>query len=194
MIALNYDLTTGIAKLAQPAVIKLGADVPVKLTFSAAPGDVTSVQFALGTDAAAPAVLAFTEDFEDESETVFLALLDANDARLIAHLAGSALKVVKAELITVIDGAREVTPNLDVTVQQALVAGPEETEGGPTYYTEAEVDALLLGYAPRTVAAKYRIKTDGAFQLWNADQTKWHTLTLSGAAGAEQLNIAAGEA
>ena len=48
--------------------------------------------------------------------------------------------------------------------------------------------------ALRTVAGKYRIKTDGTFELWNADQSLWHALTISGALGAEQLNIAAGEA
>lgn len=46
---------------------------------------------------------------------------------------------------------------------------------------------------PTTVATKYRFKGDGSFQLWNPDQNKWHTLTVSGAAGAEGLNVEAGE-
>ncbi len=48
-------------------------------------------------------------------------------------------------------------------------------------------------FAFRTVAEAYRIKTDGSFQLWNPDTEQFHTLTLSGLAGAEQLSIGAGE-
>lgn len=50
-----------------------------------------------------------------------------------------------------------------------------------------------LGVPAATVAGKYRIKSDGTFQLWNADTSKFHTLTLSGADGAVTLDIAAGE-
>lgn len=125
MIQISYDLETGSAKLARPAVLKLGADVPVRLTFSAAPGAVSGIALALGTDAAEPAVLAFTEDFSAESATVWTALLDASDTRLAAFMEGKASAVVKCELATILDGVHEVAPNLDVTVQQALVSGAE---------------------------------------------------------------------
>jgi hypothetical protein len=46
---------------------------------------------------------------------------------------------------------------------------------------------------PSTVAGHYRIKNDGSFQLWNATQSTWHTLVVTGAAGAEALTIGAGE-
>lgn len=52
----------------------------------------------------------------------------------------------------------------------------------------------VASYAPKTVAGKYRFKDDGSFQLWNPDQNLFHTITVSGAAGAEVMNIAAGEA
>lgn len=38
----------------------------------------------------------------------------------------------------------------------------------------------------------YRLK-NGALQLWNADQSKWHGLAIAGAAGQEHLIIGAGE-
>jgi hypothetical protein len=38
-----------------------------------------------------------------------------------------------------------------------------------------------------------RIKTDGSFQLWNPDQSKFHTISVAGTAGAEYLVIGAGE-
>lgn len=41
---------------------------------------------------------------------------------------------------------------------------------------------------------KWRVKSDGSLQLWNADQALFHTISVIGAAGAEQLSIGAGEA
>jgi hypothetical protein len=47
---------------------------------------------------------------------------------------------------------------------------------------------------PVTFAGHFRIKADGTFQLWNQDQNLWHTISISGIAGAETLDISAGEA
>lgn len=58
------------------------------------------------------------------------------------------------------------------------------------YYTAAESDAR---FAFKLVTGHYRFKSDGSFQLYNADQTKYHTLTVTGTAGAESLSIGAGE-
>jgi hypothetical protein len=44
-----------------------------------------------------------------------------------------------------------------------------------------------------TLPGKLRVKADGSFQLWNADQSKWHTLQIHGGAGAEYITIGAGE-
>lgn len=52
----------------------------------------------------------------------------------------------------------------------------------------------VVAYALKTVAGKYRFKDDGTFQLWNADQNLFHSITIAGAAGAEVINIGAGEA
>lgn len=56
-----------------------------------------------------------------------------------------------------------------------------------------KADGTIQKLVPSTVAGKYRIKDDGTFQLWNGTQNKWHSLAISGAAGAEVLTIAAGE-
>lgn len=200
MIAITFDLATEIAKLAFTLPITAGADVPVSLTFTAAPGEVSAVQVGLVEDDATPATLAYTEDFAAENANTWSALLDANDSRLITALAGKTTLQVILALVLVIDGARLVNTALRITVNQAVLTGPESSEGGPSYYTEGQVNTIaneletetaLKAY--KTVATKYRIKNDGTFQLWNPDQSKWHALSLSGAAGAETLSIAAGE-
>lgn len=48
-------------------------------------------------------------------------------------------------------------------------------------------------FALRSVDEKYRFKEDGTFQLYNADTTMYHTISLSGADGAVTIDIAAGE-
>jgi hypothetical protein len=53
--------------------------------------------------------------------------------------------------------------------------------------------AVKIDYVLKTVAGKYRFKDDGSFQLYNATQAKFHTLTITGAATEEILNIEAGE-
>jgi hypothetical protein len=193
MITLTYDLTTGIAKLAQTTVIKQGAAVPVRIAFSAAPGAVNAIQLALGDDSAAPQVLAYTETFAPDNDLTWTALLDASDTRLAAFMAGKSPTSVNVELSVTLDGARQVAPNLSLTIQPPIITGPASSEGGPQYYTQPEINTLLESYVPRTVAGRYRFKTDGALQLWNATENKWHSLTLSGAAGAEVLSIGAGE-
>ena len=194
MLRITFELLTGLARFSAGAVIVQGADVPVQVVFSAAPGSVDGLQFALGTSVADPEVLAFTADFTEENETTWSAVLDASDTRLAAFMTGASAGAVLAELICTLDGERRVAPHLAVTVQPSIVNGPETGEGGPDYYTGAETDALLAARALQTVAGKYRIKADGTFQIWNADQSLFHTLTLSGAAGAETLGISAGEA
>ena len=143
MIILNFDLTTGLAKLAQPATIKLGADVPVTIVFSAAPGTVSSMKLALGSDASTPAVLAYTDTFTEQNATTWTALLDANDTRLATFMTDKGTAPVNAELVVVIDGVRQVTPNLSITVQAKIISGPTSSDGGPTYYTEAEANAAI---------------------------------------------------
>lgn len=48
--------------------------------------------------------------------------------------------------------------------------------------------------AAKSIDGVYRFKDDGSFQLYNADTSMYHTLSLSGADGAVTIDIAAGEA
>lgn len=180
MITLNYDIVTQVARFASAAVIVMGGDVPVRIVFSADPGTVDGLQLALGTDATTPDVLAYTDVFVAENATTYTAVLDASDARLAAFMAAKGTTVVNAELVATLNGDRLPAPHLPVSVQKPIITGPTTGGGGPTYVLAS-------------VAGKYRFKPDGSFQLWNADQSKFHTLTLTGLAGAETLSIAAGE-
>ncbi len=123
-MTINFDLATGIAKLAQTTTIKAGADVPVRVIFSTAPVDASALQLALG-DSGTSAVLAYTEDFVHENPTMWTGSLDTRDGRLIAALVDHATLQVNAELAATIDGVRFVTPNLSITVQPAIIRGPD---------------------------------------------------------------------
>ena len=193
MIILNFDLTTGQAKLAASTTIKVGAMVPVQVVFSAAPGSMGGIKLALGDDSDAPAVLAYVDSFSEVNDTTWTAVLDCTDSRLITFMSGKGPAAVNLELAPTLDGEYQPAPNVSVTVQPCIISGDPTSDGGPLYYTETEVDALLAAKAALTVAAKYRIKGDGTFQLWNATQSKWHTLAITGAAGAEAITIGAGE-
>jgi hypothetical protein len=129
-MTINFDLATGTAKLAQTTTIKAGADVPVRVVFSTAPAEVSSLQFALG-DSSTAAVLAFTDEFAQENATTWTALLDAGDPRLATALGDDNTLQVNAEFTATIAGARLVTPNLPVTVQPAIIRGPDTPPTGP---------------------------------------------------------------
>lgn len=130
MISILFNLETKVAKVANAATIKVGADVPVQVVFSAAPGDLSALFFALGTDGAEPDVLAYVEDFETVNATTFVLLLDASDSRLADFMATKPATGVVAELVCVLDGERIVTPNLSVTVQPPIITNGTTSSGG----------------------------------------------------------------
>lgn len=67
----------------------------------------------------------------------------------------------------------------------------EDTPSGSSYYTDEQCDARFAQKTPTN--GSYRIKDGQHFQLYNQTQAKWHTLFVTGAAGAEQLSIGPGE-
>lgn len=174
MIQLLFDTAAQTVKLTSPSVIKVGADVPVTITFSAAPGTVSALSLALGTDATTPEILAFTETFAEESETVQTAVLDANDTRLVDFMAAKGTTTVKLEVVAVIDGVRVVTPNLDVAVQKAIITGDPTSEGGPDYYTAAQIDAMLGRHDLQELAGTVALDRDNG-----ASQYGYMTATTS---------------
>lgn len=54
----------------------------------------------------------------------------------------------------------------------------------------------LTGLPEAPANGTYRVVTNGSgsfLQLWNPTQSKWHTVWITGAAGAEILNFGPGE-
>jgi hypothetical protein len=77
---------------------------------------------------------------------------------------------------------------------------PLEVLVPPQLVTQIEVFGGLFasftggGFTPPiTFPGSWRVKADGTFQLWNPDQSLWHTLLVHGLATAEYLTISAGE-
>jgi hypothetical protein len=61
-------------------------------------------------------------------------------------------------------------------------------------YADYRLDQIAPPTTNFTLSGGLRIKPDGSFQLWNPDQSRWHTLQVRGLAGAEYVTIGAGEA
>jgi hypothetical protein len=194
MITLSFDMATQVARVTT-TVVKVGADVPVRLTFSAAPGEVSSIQLALGSAVDAPETLAFTEDFAQESATVWTATLDATDTRLVEFMEGKGATVVNAELVIVLDGLRIVCPNVNVTVQPAIISTDPTSEGGPTYYTQAQIDAAIEeteAYADDAIAAAVGIGATYRDASADSDATRGAALIAAVAAAPSGSTIVVG--
>lgn len=170
MLNITVNLATGVAKASPTPAIKAGGGVPVTITFSANPGTDPVIELALGPQSSTPAVKAYLAEFEAQSSTVYTGVLDANDSRIIAHMAGKSAQTMDCEVIVTVGSAeRQVFPNFPVTVQPPLVAGPESSEGGPVYLTEAQSDARYLAIGGASGAA--RISADGLEILDTATNT-----------------------
>lgn len=177
MISLTVDLAPDAAtpvKLSRSTILKAGGDIPVRILFTSAPGDLTEIQFALGSDAEVSTVLAFTDDFTEENATLWTATLDGTDTRLATALATKGSINAKGELVTTIGGKREVWPNVAIPVQRPVINGPEGSEGGPVLgHVRRSAGVLIASVAGQpaamtiTVAAgigggSWTITTNGA--------------------------------
>ena len=145
MLNISINLETGLAKPSQASVIKAGGNVPVRVIFSANPGTSPVIELACSPQSSTPEVKAYLDVFETQSETEYTGTLDANDTRLIALMSGKQTTTLDCEMVvTTDDGGRRPFPNFPVTVQPPILTGPEATEGGPVYLTEALGDARYL--------------------------------------------------
>ncbi len=144
MLNITVNLETGVVKLSLASAIKAGGGVPVTVTLSANPGENLSIELALSAQSGTPAVLAYLGAFASQSQTVFTGILDANDTRLIAALAGKPALTLNCEVVlTVGDAERQVFPNFPVTVQPPILTGPATSEGGPIYLTQGVPAGLV---------------------------------------------------
>lgn len=161
MIDISYDIDAEVAKLVRPTTIKVGRAVPVRITFTAAPGAVSLIQLALGTDGASPQQLAYTETFTQENATTWTALLDASDTRLVTYMTGKGPTTIDVELIFTIDGEPQSPANVQITVQPSIITGPTTSEGGPDYLTSAAGDARYAQIG--SLATKADVQTSVIF-------------------------------
>ncbi len=78
-----------------------------------------------------------------------------------------------------------------MVIHVLTTASKKITYGAGYLYVE-EDGAQNGAIAPSAPSPAYRIN-DGELQLWNPDQSLWHTVYIKGAAGAEYLAIGPGE-
>jgi hypothetical protein len=154
MLNITLDLDTGLAKLASAITIKAGASVPVTITTTrgatpTSPGASPAFELGLGTDATPPVLKAYLDEFDAENTHTFTGVLDANDERLVAFMAGKGTVNFGCEVAWTVGGQLEVAPSFTVPVQSRVIPSDPNSESGPHYYTETEVDALLAVLAAR---------------------------------------------
>lgn len=77
-----------------------------------------------------------------------------------------------------------------LVVHAVLTGGTRITCGGAQLTVEEDGAQNDLAVVPLTNPS-FRI-SDGELQIWNPDQSKWHTVYVRGGAGQEQLVIAGG--
>lgn len=132
MIAIAFNLAAKTAKLTAAKIAAAG-EVPIRIEFDGAPGDASAFSLTLGSQGADPAVLAYTDLFVKEDETLWTALLAADDTRLVAALVGKGTLTVVVELRCVLDGALIIARDMTLTVEPAVLSEPAGSEGGPHY-------------------------------------------------------------
>ena len=176
MLNISVNPTTGLAKLSLATAIKAGGGVPVTVTFTSNPGTNPVIELALGPQSSTPAVKAYLAEFEAQSSTVYTGTLDANDTRLITYMAGKSATTLDCEVVVTVGTAeRQVFPNFPVTVQPPMISGPESSEGGPNYLTEAQSDARYLAIDGASGAA--RISADG-LEIKDTATNAWRLVTF----------------
>ncbi len=130
----------------------------------------------------------FTET-QSDGEYYYEADLDLNVSAFLTAAATDPVQVLAEIQVQNAGNTKRLSYEFPVLGKARVYQGTEgaDADGDPPY-------PLPGALALKTVAGKYRIKDDGSWQLWNADQSLFHTITVSGAAGAETFSIAAGEA
>jgi hypothetical protein len=151
LITLTYTTSTETVALAEPVTLKPGNGVPCVLNFDAPPGGtVNGIQLGLGDDATPRSLLAFLDvgGWTQQSATQWTGTLDCSDSRLATFMSGKNTSQINLQLSIEIGGVTQDYPDLSVTVEPQMFPSSPGSEGGPTYYTESEVNALLTPLSP----------------------------------------------
>ncbi len=119
--------------------------------------------------------------------------VDLTTNELKTALADAASKAMYADLwFTPSGGSPTLMAQWNVIMKNIAVDPTTATAvDGITFPTTAVFNSAISEIKTPT-GGLYRMH-NGAFQLWNATQSKWHTLSISGAAGEETLDIGPGE-
>jgi hypothetical protein len=167
MLRINIS-NDGIARASQTgAAIKAGVSVPVQMVFASATV-ATNIAVALGPQSSTRTVLAYADGFTSENGTTYIGVLDCNDTRLVETLSGKEELSVNCEVRWTAGGVAQASPDFGLSVQAPYVTGPVASEGGPTYYTQTEVDEMLAAKAAKDtetgavmISARARLYDDG---------------------------------
>ncbi len=176
MLNISINLETGVASLSQTTAMKAGFGVPARITFSANPGASPTIELALSAQSSSPSVLAFLDEWEAQSSTVYTGTLDANDTRLITHLVGKQQQQLDCEIVLTVGGDRRGFPNFAITTQPPIITGPETSEGGPVYLTETLGDARYPGLG--TIYGHLRITANG-LEIRDTVTNVWRRITFA---------------
>lgn len=125
----------------------------------------------------------------------YTADLSLNTAALINAIGTSAYLDVVGEFVVIGAALENIdSTQVNIRVMPDVIRGTEGAlaDPDPPYATVDYVDAAIAGAIPIN-GANTRFH-NGYFQVWNATQSKWHTLWATGAAGSETLMLGAGEA
>ena len=155
----------------------------------------------LGTPGASSVLFlanSFTEAQDGNDNWTYTGELNLDTDELAAEIGSNVLSIPVLLVIDIIaEGGAPQRWLALITVYNQVYSGSEgsPTPASPEFLTETQSDARYAMLVPPQ--GSYRVKTeeDGTvnLQLWNATTGLWHTLFLTGAAGAIVLNVGVGE-
>jgi hypothetical protein len=119
--------------------------------------------------------------------------VDLTTNELKTSLADAASKEMYADLwFTPSGGSPTLMAQWNITMKNIAVDPTTATAVDGITYPTTDVFNSAITQIKTPTGGLYRLH-NGALQLWNATQSKWHTLSISGVADAETLGIGPGE-
>jgi hypothetical protein len=119
--------------------------------------------------------------------------VDLTTNELKTSLADAASKAMYADLwFTPSGGNPTLMAQWNITMKNIAVDPTTATAVEGITHPTTDVFNSAIAEMKVPTGGIYRLQ-NGALQLWNATQSKWHTLSISGAAGEETIDIGPGE-
>ena len=132
-------------------------------------------------------------DLLDELRGYICWRVDLTGEALKTSMSNLAAKAMYADLwFTPSGGAPTLMAQWNIAMKNVAVDPTTATAvEGITHPTTDVFNTAISGITTPT-GGLYRLR-NGALQLWNATQNKWHTVSVSGVAGSETLDLGPGE-